>query len=104
MQLAASIRMPSHKPGVQDCEEVVRVNGTLPRDMLPLDRTAVQLRRAVTQELAEAGVQGVAGTWGGDWHTPPLPPQYALLAASSWLQLARRFCLQHKHKYRYKQC
>lgn len=47
----------------------------LPRMLLPLERSSIQLRRAVTQELAEAGVQGAAATWGGDFTVPPLPPQ-----------------------------
>ena len=54
---------------------MVRIQGTLPRNLVPLERAAIQLRRAVTQELDEAGVQGVASTWGGDWRKPPLPPQ-----------------------------
>ena len=59
----------------QECEEALRITNTYPRNMMPLERAALQLRRGVARELAEAGVPGVASTWGGDWRKPPLAPQ-----------------------------
>ena len=66
--------MQAHMP-LQECEDALRIVNTLPRNLLPLERAALQLRRSVAGELAQAGVLGVASTWGGDWRKPPLPPQ-----------------------------
>lgn len=63
-----------HACMVQECEDALRVVNTLPRLLLPLERAALQLRRAVSQELDEAGVHGVASTWGGLAQAPPASP------------------------------
>lgn len=62
----------------QECEEALRLSSQLPRNLLPLERAALQARRSVAGELAAAGLPGVASTWGGDWKQPPLAPQYGL--------------------------
>lgn len=59
----------------QECEEALRLSSQLPRNLLPLERAALQARRSVAGELAAAGLPGVASTWGGDWKQPPLAPQ-----------------------------
>eukprot|EP00798_Chlamydomonas_sp_ICE-L_P023288 gene23288-30524_t len=57
------------------CERSLRLNATSQYALAPLDKQSQQVRQDVQAELAAAGIEGVAGMWGGNPMDLPIPPR-----------------------------